>query len=80
MSGERVLLTGGTGLVGSSIAQALVNAGRPVRALVRSRARGQVALPAAVELVEGDVTDAASLRRAVDGCAVVYHAAGLPEQ
>ena len=80
MSGERVLLTGGTGLVGSSIAQALVGAGRPVRALVRSRARGQAALPAAVELVEGDVTDAASLRRAVDGCAVVYHAAGLPEQ
>ena len=80
MSGERVLLTGGTGLVGSSIAQALVGAGRPVRALVRSRARGQAALPAAVELVEGDVTDAASLRRAVDGCAAVYHAAGLPEQ
>ena len=77
---ERVLLTGGTGLVASSIAQALVAAGRPLRALVRSRARGQQVLPAAVELVEGDVTDASSLRRAVDGCAVVYHAAGLPEQ
>ena len=76
----RVLLTGGTGLVGSSIAQALVAAGRPVRALVRSPERGRRALPAAVELVEGDVTDPASLRRAVDGCAVVYHAAGLPEQ
>lgn len=75
-----VLLTGGTGLVGSSIARALVDAGRDVRALVRSRARGRRALPDGVELVEGDVTDAASLRRAVDGCAVVYHAAGLPEQ
>ena len=76
----RVLLTGGTGLVGSSIAQALVAAGRSVRAVVRSRERGQRVLPAAVELVEGDVTDPASLHRAVDGCAVVYHAAGLPEQ
>jgi len=77
---ERVLLTGGTGLVGSSMAQALVAAGRAVRALVRSRGRGEQVLPAGVELVEGDVTDAASLRAAVDGCDVVYHAAGLPEQ
>lgn len=77
---DRILLTGGTGLVGSSIAQALVAAGRTVRALVRAPARGRQVLPGAVELVAGDVTDAASLRRAVDGCGVVYHAAGLPEQ
>jgi dihydroflavonol-4-reductase len=74
------LLTGGTGIVGNAIAAELVRRGRPVRALVRSLERGRALLPSACELVQGDVTDAASVRRAVDGCAVVYHAAGLPEQ
>ena len=76
----RVLLTGGTGIVGSSIAEALVARGRAVRALVRSEERGRACLPAACELVRGDVTDAGSVRRDVAGCDVVYHAAGLPEQ
>ena len=79
MSG-RVLLTGGTGIVGGAVAAELVRRGRAVRALVRSLERGRVLLPTGCELVEGDVTDAASVRRAVDGCTVVYHTAGLPEQ
>jgi NAD+-dependent farnesol dehydrogenase len=33
--------------------------------------------PAGVEVVEGDVTDAASLRRAAEGCEAVVHAAAL---
>lgn len=75
-----VLLTGGTGIVGVSIARALVERGRKVRALVRSEQRGRAFLPEACQLVRGDVTDPASLARAVEGCDVVYHAAGLPEQ
>jgi dihydroflavonol-4-reductase len=74
------LLTGGTGIVGNSIARALVESGVQVRALVRSPEAARAILPAGVALVAGDVTDADSVRRAVDGCAVVYHAAGLPEQ
>jgi len=74
------LLTGGTGIVGNAIATELVRRGRPIRALVRSLERGRALLPDACELVEGDVTDAASVARAVEGCEVVYHAAGLPEQ
>jgi len=73
-------LTGGTGIVGNAIAAALVRRGRSVRALVRSLERGRALLPPECELVEGDVTDAASVTRALDGCEVVYHAAGLPEQ
>ncbi len=76
----RVLLTGGTGIVGGSIAHALVEEGRSVRALVRSEERARACLPAACELVRGDVTDADSVRRALAGCDVVHHAAGLPEQ
>ncbi len=75
-----VLLTGGTGIVGNAIARALVERGRRVRALVRSLDRGRALLPPVCELVQGDVMDRASIRRALDGCTVVYHAAGLPEQ
>jgi len=73
-------LTGGTGIVGNAIAAELVRRGRRVRALVRSLERGRALLPAQCELVQGDVTDAASVKAALDGCDVVYHAAGLPEQ
>ena len=76
----RTLVTGATGTVGGAVVQQLLAAGREVRALVRDAGRARPLVPAAVELVEGDVTDPASLRRAVDGCGVVYHAAGLPEQ
>lgn len=74
------LVTGATGTVGNAVVRALLQRGRRVRALVRDvdRARGCVARE--VELVRGDVTDEASVRAAVKGCAVVYHASGLPEQ
>ena len=75
-----VLLTGSTGIVGNAIAHALVERGRQVRALVRSVERARKLVPAACELVPGDVTDPGSVARAVAGCRVVYHAAGLPEQ
>jgi nucleoside-diphosphate-sugar epimerase len=75
-----VLLTGGTGLVGSSVASALVRNGRSVRALVRSLERGREGLPSACELFHGDVTDIDSVRAAMRGCSAVYHVAGLPEQ
>lgn len=74
------LVTGATGTVGGAIVQHLLGAGRPVRALVRDPARARAILPAEVELVAGDVTDDASVRAAVAGCASVFHAAGLPEQ
>ena len=80
MTTEPVLLTGGTGIVGNAIAHALVGRGRHVRALVRSVERARVLMPRECELVPGDVTDRTSVERALAGCRVVYHAAGLPEQ
>jgi dihydroflavonol-4-reductase len=74
-----VLITGATGQVGNAIARRLAADGVEVRALVRSPERARV-LPAGVQPVFGDVTDAASLRAALDGAATVYHAAGIPEQ
>ena len=75
-----ILVTGATGNVGHPIAARLAAAGHAVRALVRSPERARPILPEGVEAVQGDVTDPDSVRAAVRGCELVYHAAGLPEQ
>jgi dihydroflavonol-4-reductase len=77
---ETTLVTGATGLVGYHIANALMRRGRSVRALVRSVERARRILPEECELIQGDITDKESVKRALQGCSVVYHAAGLPEQ
>jgi nucleoside-diphosphate-sugar epimerase len=74
-----VLVTGGTGFVGSHVAARLVEAGRAVRLLVRDPAK-LARMPAlvdtaSIDVVVGDVTDRESVERALDGCAAVVHAA-----
>lgn len=81
----KVLITGGTGFVGSHSCRQLLAAGHRVRLLVRSvdKARGIYAglAGAAPEYVPGDITDRESVRRALEGCdAVVHAAAGTPMQ
>lgn len=70
-----VLVTGATGFVGSAVVRALLARGRAVRVLVRLRSRRDNLDGLAVEPIEGDLTDAASLARAVAGCAAVVHVA-----
>jgi len=73
-------VTGATGKVGNATARALSERGDEVRVLVRDPARAAPLLPEGVEPVRGDVTDPASLVRAVEGCDLVFNAMGLPEQ
>lgn len=75
-----VLITGATGTVGWPIARDLAARGDSVRALVRDVGRARSLLPEGVEPVRGDVADRESVRSAVAGAEIVYHAAGLPEQ
>jgi len=74
----KVLVTGGTGFLGSHIAQQLGEAGHEVRALVRktSDTRFLRTLPA-VTLFEGAVEDRESCKAAVAEMDAVIHCAGL---
>ena len=73
-----ILVTGGTGFVGPKVVHALRAADRPVRLLARRPEREEQARSWGCEVVQGDVTDAESLRRAVEGCESVVHLVGLP--
>ena len=55
--GEMILVTGGTGFVGSRIVHALRTEDRPVRCLVRKPERAAQLDAWGCELVQGDVTD-----------------------
>ncbi len=60
---RRVLLTGATGTIGRATAQALLQRGHAVVAVVRPGGAARAGLPPAAELREAEVTDAASLAR-----------------
>lgn len=68
-----ILVTGGTGLVGSRLLNRLVEAGVDCRALVRVGTE----LPAGVTPVVGDILDPDSLARAVDGVSAIVHLAAV---
>jgi nucleoside-diphosphate-sugar epimerase len=72
----RCFLTGATGFVGSYLAAGLVAEGHEVHALVRSPAAAAAQRALGVTLHEGDVTDKASIRRAMQGAERVFHVAG----
>jgi dihydroflavonol-4-reductase len=76
-----VLVTGGTGYVGSHAVAALAGTGHRIRLLARSTAKVPAALgPLGVDGVEtviGDVTEPAAVERALTGCDAVLHAASV---
>ena len=76
-----ILITGGAGFIGSHLADDLLGRGHRVRALdnLSPQVHGSVDRPRYlhpdVELVRGDVRDAAAVRRALDGVDAVFHLA-----
>lgn len=74
---SRVLVTGGTGLVGRHVIPLLVARGDAVTALARSHAAAEELRSLGAEPVPGDLTDAAALKRAVAGAAAVVHAGAV---
>ena len=72
-----VLVTGGTGFVGSHLVELLVARGYDVVCLVRDPTRLRWLAGKNVRLFAGDCSNAGTLAEAVREAAIVYHAAGV---
>jgi len=73
-------VTGGAGFIGSHLTEALVERGHRVRVLDDLSTGSLDSLKGCsskIEWIEGDVRDAATVRRAVEGVEVIYHEAAL---
>ncbi len=85
---KRSLVTGGAGFIGSHLVEALLRRGEDVRVLdnfstgrrdnLAQAERWAAEGGGAFELLEGDIRDAETCRRAVEGCAYVFHQAAIP--
>jgi nucleoside-diphosphate-sugar epimerase len=83
MTTARYLVTGGAGFIGSHIAEALLRSGESVR-ILDNLATGRQSnvnvlrgLPGHLEIIEGDLRDAETVRTAVEGTEVVFHQGAL---
>lgn len=80
MADAPILITGGAGFIGSHLCDALLAKGYAVRILddlsTGKRENLQLGNPR-LELIEGDVADAALVQRAAAGCAAVVHLAAV---
>ncbi len=81
----KIALTGGSGFIGSHLAQKLVSEGHKLRVLVRKNSNTELLKKLGVKLVYGDVTDKQSLSKLVYDVDIVYHLAakvykGPPEE
>lgn len=79
----KIVVTGATGYIGSHTVAALRGGGYDVRVLIRSPKKLERALEmhglsaSDVEVVEGDITDAGIIKRALDGSNAVLHVAAV---
>lgn len=70
-----ILVTGASGFVGSAVARRLLEGGHQVRVLVRSSSSRTNLGDPRLDIVEGDLRDAASIARAMSGISDVFHVA-----
>lgn len=75
MSAPLVFLTGATGFIGLRLAEQLHRSGARLRCLVRTDAKAALLRDFDAEIVPGEVTDRAVLRRGMRGCSMAYHLA-----
>jgi nucleoside-diphosphate-sugar epimerase len=75
----KVFVTGGTGFIGGEVVRQLRARGDEVACLVRTPEKGKRAAELGCELVSGDLSDAEALRKGMEGCDALVHAAAMYE-
>jgi dihydroflavonol-4-reductase len=73
----KVLVTGASGFIGGNLARELLRQGYQVRAMVRRESNVKYLRDTGIELIEGDLLDKASLKKALHGCEALFHAAAI---
>ena len=73
----KILVTGGTGVVGKGAVSELLKCGHSIRLLSRNADQDSKQWPANVESWPASVSDAESLRGSAEGCDLVLHVAGI---
>src|SRR3712207_3953630 len=73
----RILVTGGNGFIGSVVVRELIRAKYDVRCLIRETSKTDRIEGMKYERATGDIRDAASIAKAIEGCEGVIHLAGL---
>jgi len=74
---KNVLVTGGTGFIGSNLSERLLELGYNVRIVRRADSDLRAIIGIGVEHCIGDVRDPESLRKAMRGCDTVFHTAAI---
>jgi nucleoside-diphosphate-sugar epimerase len=75
----KVFVTGGTGFIGGEVVRQLRERGEVVACLVRNPAKAGKLEAVGCELITGDLGDEAAIRRGMEGCEAVIHAAAMYE-
>jgi len=73
----KYFVTGGTGFIGSRLIERLLKQGHRIHALVRDPARAKTLIKTGAALFTGDITDRASVKRAMEGTDGVFHLAAI---
>ena len=76
----KVLVTGGTGVIGQAAVPELVRHGHSVRLLSRTPADDEKQWPESVEYWPANITDQDALRGCAEGCELVLHVVGIMDE